>query len=248
MIFSAFHWRNFWLRKCVFPSGRNVWSPWRRWRATSHKSFPSKRKTQFNQRVLWEITMTTFDLMAFFIEKLIHFNLSLFFYSHNTRTTQWDDPRIQAAHAALSHGNLFSTSEHSSVETLFSSPTQLSSLGSSNGKNKSTAIYSVTLKQNKKKSKTEWFKHSHLRLNVNKMKVLWAWIGLKIEISGRSWSSRLHCQRENWECHETWEICVIFPMFLYCDCNGGFESLREIFWDRILTNNVRLEGKEGRGW
>ena len=59
------------------------------------------------------------------------FNTELFFFfSHNTRTTQWEDPRIQAAAAALSHGNLFS-SEHSSVETLFSSPTPtLNSLGS----------------------------------------------------------------------------------------------------------------------
>jgi hypothetical protein len=55
-----------------------------------------------------------------------------FIYSHNNRTTQWEDPRTQmAASAALSHGNLFSSSsEHSSVETLFSSPTQLGTLGS----------------------------------------------------------------------------------------------------------------------
>lgn len=52
--------------------------------------------------------------------------------SHNDRTTQWEDPRSQLAAAALSHGNLFSSSsEHSSVETLFSTPTQIASLGSS---------------------------------------------------------------------------------------------------------------------
>lgn len=75
-----------------------------------------------------EISMTTFSTNQFQFIDISFFN------SHNTRTTQWEDPRIQAAAAALSHGNLFSSSEHSSVETLFSSPTQLSSLGSSNGK------------------------------------------------------------------------------------------------------------------
>lgn len=94
-----------------------------------------------------EITMTTVNLMTFFNETPINFQwFFLFsFYSHNTRTTQWEDPRIQAAAAALSHGNLFSSSEHSSVETLFSSPTHLSSLGSSNGKNKLTTYpdYSI---------------------------------------------------------------------------------------------------------
>lgn len=59
----------------------------------------------------------------------------LFLCSHNTRTTQWEDPRMQTASAAVSHGNLFSSSEHSSVETLFSSPTNLSSLGSSQNGN-----------------------------------------------------------------------------------------------------------------
>ncbi|CRL02510.1 CLUMA_CG015352, isoform A [Clunio marinus] len=54
----------------------------------------------------------------------------IYYINHNTRTTQWEDPRIQAATTALSNGNLFSSSEHSSVETLFSSPTHLSSLGS----------------------------------------------------------------------------------------------------------------------
>lgn len=42
---------------------------------------------------------------------------------------------MQTAQAAVSHGNLFSSSEHSSVETLFSSPTNLSSLGSSQNGN-----------------------------------------------------------------------------------------------------------------
>jgi hypothetical protein len=62
---------------------------------------------------------------------LIH--VFLFLCSHNDRTTQWEDPRTQMAAQALSHGNLFSSSssEHSSVETLFSTPTQLGSLGSS---------------------------------------------------------------------------------------------------------------------
>lgn len=87
---------------------------------------------------LWEISMTTTwtnqfdDILS--MKSLINFIDVFLLCSHNTRTTQWEDPRIQAAAAALSHGNLFSSSEHSSVETLFSSPTQLSSLGSSNGK------------------------------------------------------------------------------------------------------------------
>ncbi|CAG9805577.1 unnamed protein product [Chironomus riparius] len=56
----------------------------------------------------------------------------IYYINHNDRTTQWEDPRSQLATAALSHGNLFSSSsEHSSVETLFSSPTQIASLGSS---------------------------------------------------------------------------------------------------------------------
>ncbi|KAG5681767.1 hypothetical protein PVAND_011176 [Polypedilum vanderplanki] len=57
----------------------------------------------------------------------------VYYINHNDRTTQWEDPRTQMAAQALSHGNLFSSSssEHSSVETLFSTPTQLSSLGSS---------------------------------------------------------------------------------------------------------------------
>ena len=58
--------------------------------------------------------------------------ISFLYCSHNDRTTQWEDPRSQLAAAALSHGNLFSSSsEHSSVETLFSTPTQIASLGSS---------------------------------------------------------------------------------------------------------------------
>lgn len=77
------------------------------------------------------------------------FDISFLFHSHNTRTTQWEDPRIQAAAEALSHGNLFSSSsEHSSVETLFSSPTHLGSLGSSqNGKFDHLLMLVVTLKQ-----------------------------------------------------------------------------------------------------
>lgn len=79
------------------------------------------------------------------------FDISFLFYSHNTRTTQWEDPRIQAAAEALSHGNLFSSSsEHSSVETLFSSPTHLGSLGSSqNGKFDHLIMLVVTLKLNR---------------------------------------------------------------------------------------------------
>lgn len=104
---------------------------------TSHKNFP--KENSINEKFLDKFVGNfddNIDLMAFFNENLINFiDVSFFFYSHNTRTTQWEDPRIQAAAAALSHGNLFSSSEHSSVETLFSSPTQLSSLGSSNGNN-----------------------------------------------------------------------------------------------------------------
>ena len=71
---------------------------------------------------------------------LILFNIILN-CSHNDRTTQWEDPRSQLAAAALSHGNLFSSSsEHSSVETLFSTPTQIASLGSSQN-----GIYFISL-------------------------------------------------------------------------------------------------------
>lgn len=46
-----------------------------------------------------------------------------FFFSHNTRTTQWQDPRTDFISATLSQNNLFSSSsENSSVETIFSSP------------------------------------------------------------------------------------------------------------------------------
>lgn len=70
----------------------------------------------------------------------------IYYINHNTRTTQWEDPRIQAAAAALSHGNLFSSSEHSSVETLFSSPTQLSSLGSPQNANQDWAAQEQSLR------------------------------------------------------------------------------------------------------
>ncbi|CAO1400246.1 unnamed protein product [Diamesa serratosioi] len=70
----------------------------------------------------------------------------IYYINHNTRTTQWEDPRIQAAAAALSHGNLFS-SEHSSVETLFSSPTPtLNSLGSPQNVNQDWAAQEQSLR------------------------------------------------------------------------------------------------------
>jgi hypothetical protein len=62
-------------------------------------------------------------------EKFTKWKLLLCFHcSHNTRTTQWQDPRTELVTAALSQSNLFtSSSENSSVETLFSTPVILGS-------------------------------------------------------------------------------------------------------------------------
>ncbi|XP_070500893.1 transcriptional coactivator yorkie isoform X4 [Chironomus tepperi] len=84
----------------------------------------------------------------------------IYYINHNDRTTQWEDPRSQLAAAALSHGNLFSSSsEHSSVETLFSTPTQIASLGSSQNANQeweqNLRIYNLQLERERLKSRRQ---------------------------------------------------------------------------------------------
>lgn len=84
----------------------------------------------------------------------------IYYINHNDRTTQWEDPRSQLAAAALSHGNLFSSSsEHSSVETLFSTPTQIASLGSSQNANQeweqNLRIYNLQLERERLKTRRQ---------------------------------------------------------------------------------------------
>lgn len=84
----------------------------------------------------------------------------IYYINHNDRTTQWEDPRPQLAAAALSHGNLFSSSsEHSSVETLFSTPTQIASLGSSQNANQeweqNLRIYNLRLERERLKTRRQ---------------------------------------------------------------------------------------------